>query len=737
MDYTCPMGFLRKVIILAVLSCAWFPSAAFAVCTGQFLAFQVCGNNTANQGFPIPTGTPIVSTLGLLGGSTATALPTPFTGDVLQIINTDATASRIDNRAFGANPIFTGARADGTNALPTAVVANDVLAAFNAHGYFGSGWSATAGAAIELQANQTWTSSAQGTHIDVKTTPNGSTVSALATVCRFENDGGITCPNTVTGGDQGAGKINVSGGYYVNGVPVVPPTGGAAGTLLQGTGIASAPVFTATPTLGIAGTTQGTLGFAGLTSGTAIITAQATAGTPTITLPNTSGTLADGASSPLILSATTGNLTCPTCVTGTSGALTNGVTTTSGYTNTQILGSNGSVLLAYSVSGSGNVALTTSPVFVTPTLGAAIGTSVALGGCSIGANAFCITGNSAIGGTETITSTSSSAFAVGAAGATNPAFSVDASNAPSVTGVAIKSLASGNGVSITATDSGASTNLIENAKGTGIVQIGSVSTGGVQLASAGGGVAITGNTTITGSGAALAITTGTANALAVGASGTTNPALQVDTSTASSATGVSIKSAAAGGGVAIAVLSSGTNEALNINAKGSGATFIGSVSSGAVDLGAGGGGATVHNSFTATGLVTFADMATAAVATSSQYLSGASSVLVPASVIYTAETTTTFGATTTFDFSTFINTAVTLTANITTMTLSNVAAGKAGQIRFIQDGTGGRTTVWNSIFKFAGGTTPTLSAAANAIDVLFYSCVSASLCYASLTQNMK
>jgi hypothetical protein len=148
-------------------------------------------------------------------------------------------------------------------------------------------------------------------------------------------------------------------------------------------------------------------------------------------------------------------------------------------------------------------------------------------------------------------------------------------------------------------------------------------------------------------------------------------------------------------------------------------------------------GLTVTSSFTATGLVTFGALSSSAVATTANYLSGAASTLVPSSVIYTAETTTTFGATTTFDFNTFINTAVTLTGNITTQTLSNVTAGKAGSITFIQDGTGSRTTVWNSIFKFSGGTTPTLSTAINAVDVLFYSCRSATNCPASLVKDVR
>jgi hypothetical protein len=125
-------------------------------------------------------------------------------------------------------------------------------------------------------------------------------------------------------------------------------------------------------------------------------------------------------------------------------------------------------------------------------------------------------------------------------------------------------------------------------------------------------------------------------------------------------------------------------------------------------------------------------------ASGAQYVAGtATNVPVEPSVIYQAETTTTFGATTTFDFSTFINTAVTLTGNITTQTLTNVTAGKAGTIAFIQDGTGSRTTVWNSNFKFAGGVTPTLTTTASAVDILTYSCRSATFCAANLLKDVK
>lgn len=85
-------------------------------------------------------------------------------------------------------------------------------------------------------------------------------------------------------------------------------------------------------------------------------------------------------------------------------------------------------------------------------------------------------------------------------------------------------------------------------------------------------------------GGAVAITSASANALAVGLNGATNPAFNVDASTASSATGLNVKSAAAAGGVAVSVSSSGANEALTLNAKGTGTIGIGSVSTGAVTI---------------------------------------------------------------------------------------------------------------------------------------------------------
>jgi hypothetical protein len=57
---------------------------------------------------------------------------------------------------------------------------------------------------------------------------------------------------------------------------------------------------------------------------------------------------------------------------------------------------------------------------------------------------------------------------------------------------------------------------------------------------------------------------------------------------------------------------------------------------------------------------------------------------------------------------------------------TNVVAGQSGVIRLVQDGTGSRTASWNSVFKFPGGTAPTLTTAANSVDLLAFHVESAS-----------
>ena len=77
-------------------------------------------------------------------------------------------------------------------------------------------------------------------------------------------------------------------------------------------------------------------------------------------------------------------------------------------------------------------------------------------------------------------------------------------------------------------------------------------------------------------------------------------------------------------------------------------------------------------------------------------------------------------STVTPDFATSCNFTLTLGTNVTLANPDNLTAGQSGSIFLVQDGTGSRTLTLGSNYDFAGGTAPTLSTAANAVDRLDY-----------------
>ena len=83
-------------------------------------------------------------------------------------------------------------------------------------------------------------------------------------------------------------------------------------------------------------------------------------------------------------------------------------------------------------------------------------------------------------------------------------------------------------------------------------------------------------------------------------------------------------------------------------------------------------------------------------------------------------TALTDGATITPDFADSNNFSVTLGGNRTMANPSNLVAGQSGSIFLTQDGTGSRTLAWGSYWDFAGGTAPTLTTTAAAVDRVDY-----------------
>ena len=66
------------------------------------------------------------------------------------------------------------------------------------------------------------------------------------------------------------------------------------------------------------------------------------------------------------------------------------------------------------------------------------------------------------------------------------------------------------------------------------------------------------------------------------------------------------------------------------------------------------------------------------------------------------------------------NAQVTLAGNRTLDNPTNITPGQSGSIFITQDGTGSRTLAYGDAYDFAGGTAPTLSTGANAVDRIDY-----------------
>lgn len=553
------------------------------------------------------------------------------------------------------------------------------------------------------------------------------------------------------------------------------PTGAlspiAGGTVLGNRGTGSAvPTPLTNPVLGIPGTSTGEVGLAGLTSGTAVLRAQAVAGSAVSLLPTAAGTLVGTAAAPLLIGAATGQITCPTCVTSSGGGAITGTA-------------------PISVSAAGVVSINAPYVTLTASNGGIVysgptnlailaGTATARQMLQSGASTTPAWSTAVWPATTTINQLLFSDAAnnvTGLATANGGVLNTSATGVPSITatpllGVAgttmgtIRLSGSGSGV-VTITPQAAAgtvTQTLPNASGTFAISatgalVLSATTGALTcptcVTSSGGG-AITGTAPIAVSAAGVVsinapYVTLTASNGGIVYSGATNLAILAGTATAnlplisgSSTTPawatITYPTSATSGG--IAYFSSTTVMA---SSSAFGTTEIlrgGGVGNPPVSTVCGTSTTILHGGSPPTcGQLVYADISSAAIASASNYFTGASSVLIPADQIYQAEVTVTYGATTTVDFNTLINGVVTLTGNISTLTLSNVKAGKAGQIRLIQDGTGSRT--WpaggNTVFKYASGVLPALSTTASAVDVLAYSCSSATFCTASLLKDVR
>ena len=95
------------------------------------------------------------------------------------------------------------------------------------------------------------------------------------------------------------------------------------------------------------------------------------------------------------------------------------------------------------------------------------------------------------------------------------------------------------------------------------------------------------------------------------------------------------------------------------------------------------------------------------------------------------------GATITIDMATACHHSVQLGGNRTFAAPSNAAVGQSGSIFIQQDGSGSRTAAFNSVFKFVGGTAPTLTTTALAYDRIDYVVLTSSLIHCAVSLDVK
>lgn len=114
--------------------------------------------------------------------------------------------------SFGAQTSFLFRRADGTAQTRTGLVANDSMLNINAIGWTSAGAYTGNAAAIQMLATETWSGTANGSQVVLRTTPN--TTNALAIALTVQNSGGVSVGSGAA--DPGIGALLATDLYTNN-----------------------------------------------------------------------------------------------------------------------------------------------------------------------------------------------------------------------------------------------------------------------------------------------------------------------------------------------------------------------------------------------------------------------------------------------------------------------------------------------------------------------------------------
>lgn len=164
---------------------------------------------------PLKNAANVFTSMQVFNRNTAGA-PTPITGAVVQIVGADAANGFVENDTFGATPIFTGRRADGTGASPTAVQSAEALAGFSARPYDGTGYTSASTGNVQAVASEPFSGTNHGTDL----VGNCTAITTVTTAeCWRAKSGGFTIPTGSTYQINGAqiAASNLSNGVSGSG----------------------------------------------------------------------------------------------------------------------------------------------------------------------------------------------------------------------------------------------------------------------------------------------------------------------------------------------------------------------------------------------------------------------------------------------------------------------------------------------------------------------------------------
>jgi hypothetical protein len=138
--------------------------------------------------------------------------------------------------------------------------------------------------------------------------------------------------------------------------------------------------------------------------------------------------------------------------------------------------------------------------------------------------------------------------------------------------------------------------------------------------------------------------------------------------------------------------------------------------------------------------VAFANIASATIATTSEFFSNAASKLVSVTGLWAAAAPVALPATTgtvTLNLNAGLNFTGQLTGNATLANPTNPKNGQRGSIRVQQSSGGNNTLAWGSNWKFANGTVPALTGAASAVDLFEFEVISSTFIAVVPIQDVK